>query len=424
MCSIVYDQELQAAPPRHLDAPFFEEVVETALRTARIQLLGIHCSLGSSTGENYCSQIYRVRIKYRWDNNGKKASQQEHQMSVIVKSIPRIESVEFIEDLQVYLKEKITYYEVLPRLELLMQCKRRFGPKLYQCLKLPENTLVFEDLSQLDYVMASREAGLNEEHCRLVMERLAEFHAASMALATLDPQIFEAFGDGMLSPHGLAKDDGLLLRFFSGNAKQLHKVVNSWPGFERIASKIDKYLQQQRAHLVRAQAPLEKEIKVLNHGDLWVNNMLFKYDRVQQPQDVIFIDFQLSIWGSPGIDLNYFFYTSLSLDILKHKRPQLLKVYHNRLKETLLQLDMNVPVPSYEQLLNEVQRRESYGFFAAYGILPTVSQSKAQTADNNLENFKDADFAQRKVEQQFESPRVVETMRYALPHFERAGVFD
>lgn len=128
MCSIVYDQELQESPPKHLDVALFEEVLETALRTARVQLESIHCSMGSSTGENYCSQIYRVRLKYRLQT-GKNSQTSSRQMAVIVKSIPRIETVEFIEDLQVYLKEKITYYEVLPRLELLMQCKRRFGPK-------------------------------------------------------------------------------------------------------------------------------------------------------------------------------------------------------------------------------------------------------------------------------------------------------
>ncbi|XP_034667580.1 uncharacterized protein LOC117901077 [Drosophila subobscura] len=328
----------------------------------------------------------------------------------IVKSLPRVESVKFIEDLQVYLKE-ISYHDVLPRLELLMQCKRRFGPKLFQCLKRPENTLVFEDLGHLGFVMACRESGLNEEHCRLVMERLAEFHATSMALAVLDPHIFESYSDGMLSPNGLAKDDGLLMRFLAGNG-------------ERIAEKIAKYMKNHRANLVRCQALQDQEIRVLNHGDLRSNNLLFTYNNAKRPQDLILIDFQLSIWGSPGIDLNYFFYTSLSLEVLRHKRPQLLRIYHTRLSETLLNLDLGIPVPSYEQILEEVHRRECYGFFASHGIFPTVSQDKSQTADNNLENFTDADFAKQKVRQIFESPRLRETLRHTLPHFERAGVLD
>lgn len=57
--------------------------------------------------------------------------------------------------------------------------------RLYQCLKQPENTLVFEDLGRLNYVMGSRESGLDETHASLVMERLAEFHAASMVLAVM-----------------------------------------------------------------------------------------------------------------------------------------------------------------------------------------------------------------------------------------------
>ncbi|BFF93387.1 uncharacterized protein DMAD_11248 [Drosophila madeirensis] len=305
-----------------------------------------------------------------------------------------------------------------------MQCKRRFGPKLFQCLKQPENTLVFEDLGHLGFVMACRESGLNEEHCRLVMERLAEFHATSMALAVLDPNIFESYSDGMLSPNGLVKDNGLLIRFFAGNGEELHIVVSTWPGYERIAEKIAKYMKNHRANLVRCQALQDQEIRVLNHGDLWVNNLLFKYDNAKRPQDLILIDFQLSIWGSPGIDLNYFFYTSLSLEVLRHKRPQLLRIYHTRLSETLLNLDLGTPVPSYEQILEEVHRRECYGFFASHGIFPTVTQDKPQTADNNLENFTDADFAKQKVRQMFESPRLRETLRHTLPHFERAGVLD
>ncbi|XP_044313396.1 uncharacterized protein LOC108041553 isoform X1 [Drosophila rhopaloa] len=417
MCSIVFDAEV-VVPPSHLNVAFFEEVLETALRTARVQLLAIHIRMGSSTGENYCSQIYRAKVSF------KRPDHPEQQMVFIVKSIPRQDSVEFIEDLEVYLKEKITYTEVLPRLELMMQCKRRFGPKLYQCIKEPESTLVFEDMGQVGFKMASRELGLDEEHCQLVMERLAEFHATSMVLAVLDPHIFDAYTDGMLSPRGLAKDDGLLMRFFAGNGKELHNLVGSWPGFERIAEKIGKYMQNQRANLERSQAPQEKEIKVLNHGDLWVNNLLFKYDTAQRVQDLILIDFQLSVWGSPGIDLNYFFYTSLTLEVLRHRRSQLLRSYHAKLAKTLLNLDLGVPVPSYEQILEEVHRREAYGFFASYGIFPTVSQDKAQTADNNLENFKDEDFANHKVRQMFESRRLAETLRYSLPYFERAGVFN
>jgi len=122
MCSVTFDADV-VAPPKHLDAPFFEEVLETALRTARVKLLSIHIRIGSSTGENYCSQIYRAKVSF------KRPDHPEQDIVFIVKSIPHLDSVEFINDLQVYLKEKMTYYEVLPRLELMMQCKRRFGPK-------------------------------------------------------------------------------------------------------------------------------------------------------------------------------------------------------------------------------------------------------------------------------------------------------
>lgn len=43
--------------------------------------------------------------------------------------------------------------------------------------------IVFEDLKSLGYLMADREIGLDEDHCKIVLEKLGRFHAASMILA-------------------------------------------------------------------------------------------------------------------------------------------------------------------------------------------------------------------------------------------------
>ncbi|XP_055842780.1 uncharacterized protein LOC129909734 [Episyrphus balteatus] len=403
--------------PESLDAKFFQEVLENGLLEAYVKVKKVSFEMGSSGGDNYCSKIYRVRLTFQ------RANEPLESISVIVKSIPLTDASQFLEHLRVFLKEKIFYNNMLPRMEVLMD-KVKFGPRIYHSLSEPISTLVFEDLSSLGYVMADREEGLDMGHCEMVLRKLGQFHGVSMVLQKKDPASMNSFRFGMVAEEAVNASD-VYKTFFGNNIDGLIRNMSKWKGYESITEKVKKYAANLKENLIKTQKPIPGELKVLNHGDLWVNNFLFKYknDNRKQPEDVVFVDFQLSLYGSPGIDLNYFFYTSLQLDVLKEKRNDLLKTYYRSLCETLKAQNYK-EIPSFDNILTEVRRRESYGFFASFGIFPAVAMDKEQSGDNSIDNFMDEDFAKKKIEIMFASKRIEETMKYTMKRFDEMGVLD
>ncbi|XP_037931998.1 uncharacterized protein LOC119666791 [Teleopsis dalmanni] len=191
---IEYSKDI-AQPPAHLDLKFFEDVIENALRQSTFKIHKIHFSMGSKTGENYCSEIYRVQITYSGNNYEKLKN-----LSLIIKSMLQTEATDFLIDLDVYIKEKVMYRDILPRLEMLLPDGAKFGARLYFSLKEPIKTLVFEDLCDKGFEVASRESGLDVAHARLVLQKLAQFHATSMVLAKKVVQFafFTAMGQFVL----------------------------------------------------------------------------------------------------------------------------------------------------------------------------------------------------------------------------------
>jgi len=126
-------------------------------------------------------------------------------------------------------------------------------------------------------------------------------------------------------------------------------------------------------------------IAVLNHGDLWVNNMMFR-KKNNTAIDVTLIDLQVAYYGTLGLDLHYFLNTSVPTEILKTKRYELLRFYYSHLKATLNKLNYN-KIPTWEEFKNEIRATEFYGFFAYEAVLPVIALDKEASKDNSFETF-------------------------------------
>ncbi|XP_022210470.2 uncharacterized protein LOC111066298 [Drosophila obscura] len=408
-------------PPKYLNEEFFKAALEDGLRDMRVDIKKIIFAESSGGGgENYCSKIYRARALYRSSKR-----QLDEELAMIVKSIAITPATQFLEELAVYLREKIFYFDVLGKLEVLIGDGSKFGAKCLYTTREPIQTIVFDDLTQYGYKLASRQSGLNEEHCVVILKKLGKFHASSMILAQKEPSVGEHFTSGMLDENYIRTNERFI-NFMALQLRTLANLVAEWPGYEQLADKLQRHCDNIKENLVTTGRSLPGEITVLNHGDLWVNNFMYKYDDEQptKPIDAIFVDFQNSFFGSPGCDINFFLNSSVQLDVLIHRREFLIQTYYGALRESLERMHYEF-VPSYADIQQEIRARELYGFFSSYAFLPMVTMKKEDSYDISMEALSDPDFAKTKVQLMFSSnPRTTDTLRYALRRFDELGIFD
>ena len=103
------------------------------------------------------------------------------------------------------------------------------------------------------------------------------------------------------------------------------KAVDSWPGYaECYSQKLRAMAEVMLDRTVQITRRDDNAFNVLNHGDLRGNNMLFRYSDV--PEDLRFLDFQVTRFSSPVIDLQSFFSTSLSEEVREYHLDRLMEV--------------------------------------------------------------------------------------------------
>jgi thiamine kinase-like enzyme len=104
-------------------------------------------------------------------------------------------------------------------------------------------------------------------------------------------------------------------------------AVQTWHGYaDQYAAKLHALADVMMDRLAQVVLRDDDAFNVLIHGDLWVNNMLFRYRRSGAPDQVRFIDFQFLHFSSPAIDLRYFFNTSTCDDVRQEDLENLMKV--------------------------------------------------------------------------------------------------
>jgi Ecdysteroid kinase-like family len=146
---------------------------------------------------------------------------------------------------------------------------------------------VLEDLASLKFILADRNQRLNLKEAKVVLEKLSKFHAISAVLHKTNAnlmarQMVSAIDGTEMTP---------LAFFFATSLEATLTTIRNTPELQQYAPMLENYdiVEKERNVFTRSESD---KFHVLNHGDLWLNNIFFEYDKDGDPTDSLLV----SIW--------------------------------------------------------------------------------------------------------------------------------
>lgn len=259
---------------------YLQKVLKNFLKVETLRIIEVKVSPCNSLGEGFLSLLQRTVITYEVDLK-------TFSLSVILKSECSDEfALKIIgeEGFDVQGKE-INFFDKIAgkMLEIFKNVDKnsKVIPDVIFVDRI-NNVLVMEDLRELNFTMADRLVGLDEKHVKISLQKIAKFHAASLKILSENPKAFEGFDIGVISRKVSTVNLGNELGF-----KAAAKEISTWNGFEEIAGKMENINLLENCF--KCFDVNESELNVLNHGDIWTTNLMFKYGDGGELVDAILV---------------------------------------------------------------------------------------------------------------------------------------
>ena len=134
------------------------------------------------------------------------------------------------------------------------------------------------------YVLADKSNRFNYDHCNLALKALVKLHVLSWLKAKSDMDLFfNEFKDGIY----IDNNKSYVLPYLQCTLSCLKEKIQSWNVDEEYLTKFDHFLSNLWENLKNITVPIPLQngsnFNVLNHGDFWANNIMFRYDQCKSP---------------------------------------------------------------------------------------------------------------------------------------------
>lgn len=377
-----------------IPAPHMQRVLEDVVKRRGFKQPRYAVSAGSKTGDNYLGVLYRVEVtEAATEGEGVK------RLALILKGMPASERRR--QEMRCGLmfdNEHFVYRVVLPDLARFVAEKGVAEaaevdeddptfPNTPRCFDATrdgaegEDTIVLEDMRPLGFTMTDRQRGVDPAHIACVFRALAFLHASSFAMEAQQPERFARLR-GVINETIFTPDNPLNDIMVDMMQRTYGFIAGRFPegsdGYNRIKKMIDIYPDEMAA-LVRAS---DAGGNAISHGDCWTNNLLYKYSESGSVEKVCLLDFQITRYAPPVLDLLYFVFSCAERDVRDKHLDRLLREYHDTLSDALRRLGCDPDqVYPWETMQTQLRERGRYGLAMAAITVPLFLADSEEIPD-------------------------------------------
>lgn len=157
-------------------------------------------------------------------------------------------------------------------------------------------------------------------------------------------------------------EDSPFMQGFKRMLQAFADSINNYGDCDEAAAKVARWnFKKSSTVWLDVAVPMRCGFQVMNHGDIWLNNMMFRSDEAGNTVDVKLIDFQIAFWASPAADLLYFLLSSVADDIKIDHFDELIEFYHEHLTSALKQVTFDQHIPTLSELNEDLLEKGGFG---------------------------------------------------------------
>ncbi|XP_047991285.1 uncharacterized protein LOC125230234 [Leguminivora glycinivorella] len=252
---------------------------------------------------------------------------------LFVKSLPlnNAPKAEFIDEHH-FNKKEVSIFKLLDEMDILVEDA---NPFVANALLYNESILVMRDLTPEGYSTTNQLQTFDLPHVLVTLASVARFHAAfanhetKKSLALQRPySIVEEH------PHINVESNFKDTPWIHSGAKLSANIINTFSNKYNTIPDLETKFLKQFLEACDELAEHKETLNVVLHKDLWVNNIMFKYEN-GVPINSILVDFQCVRYGPPAFDVTFFIYNTTSRSFREQYEGTYLKHYFNIFTEFL-----------------------------------------------------------------------------------------
>ncbi|KAJ3646091.1 hypothetical protein Zmor_023700 [Zophobas morio] len=348
--------------------------LKVALAEENLENFSVKVTGTSEKGDGYVADIIFVIVKGT-DTQGK-----DKHYDLVLKcsksSVALMENVPAFRN--AFVREAYMYENVFPlfkEFQVNKSIEKPFDsvPKCYGVFSDEfRHVIVLENLKKLGYDLWPRGKPLTREVINIVIKHYAIFHATSVALEEHYPEKFQKLlNDSTDDVVKKIMESSAFLKMFQGAVEEIYHLLTN----DVRNDILEKWLKlkDQVFFILCEMTPGVGDLQVINHGDSWVNNFLYKFQNEERTivSSVAILDWQNSKFTSPVTDLSYFLFAGISKEDIADM-DTILRDYYKYFCKYLRRLESKFADKyTLDQFFDEWRKYSKYG--ALLCILPIKS---------------------------------------------------